>query len=563
MHIELGHGKAKSHRTMKGDHRKSFKFIQSLPVSRKRDVAQIAILSVLTLLCFLPVFRADFVYDDHALILDNPLVTKNGVTTRQIFSQPFPWEGNSFNFYRPLTILCYRLNAFSGTPSAFWFHAVNVMIHILVVALFFLCCRRLFQEDNYALFASLLFALMPAHAEAVCWLSARGDLLIGLAGILILFQHEERRQNARRHFFLVPLTFGLALLVKESAVVFIPLVVALSFCQEGSPAQRRGQWKKALILLAGMLAVFALYWIARSLVLGHFFQTINEIGGLTFSQRLILTGRMFWHGFSNLAYLPHPTAEYFWRDGVILNWQAICGWLALGMAGLAWFLLRNRNLRIGLAIMACGFLPYSHILYSCETYAERYSYLPSLGFCIVIVEALRLFRRRANPRLLTTLIAIWIFSMGIKTYNYAKVWKSDLALWSHAIRLSPDSPHALRNHGTSLLNSGDWRKAMSAFRALQRIPGNDLPGRILQLRALGQGQLFREGVQLARASLDKYPNSAELHFLYGRHLLKMGERILAQKEMEILKILCKSNPKNAVFLERLQYEFQAGLPWPE
>ncbi len=534
-----------------------------LPVLRKKDAAHIAALSILTLLCFLPVLQAGFVYDDHALILDNPLVTKSGIATWQIFAQPFPWEGNSFSFYRPLQILCYRLNAFSDPPNAFWFHAVNIAIHILVAALLFVWCKRLFRENIPALSAALLFAFMPAHAEAVCWVSARGDLLIGLIGVLIFLQLEGRRQNHNRDLLLISLTFGLGLLIKESAVVFMPLVVALSLGREKNGAKRPGQWKRALILLLSMLMVFAAYWIVRSLVLGHFLKTINEIQGLTFFQRLMLTGRMLWHGFSNLVYLPHPTVEYYWMAGAMLNWQAVCGWLVLGLLSLAWFLLKNRNLRIGMAVLACGFLPFSHIFYNCESYAERYSYLPSLGFCIVIVEALRQLRQRANPRLLAILVTIWIFTMGIITHNYAKAWKDDLALWSHAIRISPDSPQALRNYGTSLLNGGDWQKAMTVFRELQDISGNDLLARILQLRALGQGRLFREGIQLARASLSKYPNSAELHFLLGRHLLKMGARSLAQKEMEILEILGKDHPKNAAFFKQLQYEFQTGVPWFE
>jgi len=537
---------------MKRTRSNPIRFLDALAAFWEKDAGSIAALAILTLICFLPLFQAGFVYDDHALILGNPLVTKSGIAAWQIFAQPFPWEGNSFSFYRPLQVLCYRLNAFSAPPSAFWFHAVNVAIHILVTALFFLLCKRIFRETASALAAAMLFAFLPAHAEAVCWVSARGDLLIGLTGVLILLLLAGGRRDQGRDILLVSLSFGLGLLVKESAAVFLPLVFALRLGQENGAAKALGRWKRASVSLLAMLLVFAAYWLIRSLVLGHFLKTINEIEGLTFLQRLALTGRMLWRGFSNLAYLARPTVDYHWADGAMLNGEAVGGWLLLALASLAWLLLKNRNLRIGMAILACGFLPFAHIFYSCETYAERYSYLPSLGFCIVIAEGLRWFRRRANPRLLAVLVTIWIFTMGVITHNYAKAWKDDLALWSHAIRLSPGSPQALRNYGTSLLNRGDWRQALTVFRGLQEIPRHDLPARILQLRALGQGRAFREGVQLARASLGRYPNSAELHFLYGRHLLRTGARSLAQKEVGILGILSRGHPQNKVLFKQLQ-----------
>ena len=96
------------------------------------------------------------------------------------------------NYYRPVFGWAYSLVArgFGLQPAAF--HATSVALHLAVTLLVALGARRLFPDrrgEIAALAAGLLFAVYPAHAEAVAWIGDQVDLLTALFVLLALFSY--------------------------------------------------------------------------------------------------------------------------------------------------------------------------------------------------------------------------------------------------------------------------------------------------------------------------------------------------------------------------------------
>jgi len=66
------------------------------------------------------------------------------------------------------------------------FHLVNLSLHALVTALFFLFCLRLLKAYRTATLAAFLFAIHPIHTEAVSLSIDLGLLPHGLEAIRLL-----------------------------------------------------------------------------------------------------------------------------------------------------------------------------------------------------------------------------------------------------------------------------------------------------------------------------------------------------------------------------------------
>lgn len=156
------------------------------------------------------------------------------------FFSPIPSDGA---FYRPVMIATLALNEWlAGRAYAGWYafnlalHVANVVLVGANVAAMAAACGRDGRRAGTA--AALFFALSPALAEGVFWVSARADALVTLltlAGVYAWTRAstpaDHRAPNAAtpapaRRAFALPLALLAALGCKESAAVF-PLQMLL------------------------------------------------------------------------------------------------------------------------------------------------------------------------------------------------------------------------------------------------------------------------------------------------------------------------------------------------
>jgi hypothetical protein len=154
------------------------------------------------------------VFDDHFAVVDNKDTT-SAVPLSDLWRHDF-WgqviaRNDSNKSFRPLTVLSFRLDRLlTGIQHPGWFHFVNVALHSCVAVLVFRLAWRLyslrpsprlrhhlelaaFQRDHpeclrwhrflTASLSACLYAVHPAHSEAVCGVVGRAELLQALLGI--------------------------------------------------------------------------------------------------------------------------------------------------------------------------------------------------------------------------------------------------------------------------------------------------------------------------------------------------------------------------------------------
>lgn len=96
----------------------------------------------------------------------------------------------SHKSYRPLTVLTFRANAEMAGITPFTFHLTNVLLHVIVCALFYEFSLKIFQKQTIpAALASFVFLAHPVHTEAVANIVGRAEVLAGLFYLLCLVKY--------------------------------------------------------------------------------------------------------------------------------------------------------------------------------------------------------------------------------------------------------------------------------------------------------------------------------------------------------------------------------------
>ncbi len=130
-------------------------------------------------------------------------------------------------FYRPLAILTFVLDYHIWGLNAFGFHLTNLLLNLLCIWLTWRLARHLTADRSIAFAAAAVFALHPAHNEAVMWISGRFDLLVCACVLasLIAYMRWQRDRAGQRWAWLCLFFFALGLGCKETAIILPAVVV--------------------------------------------------------------------------------------------------------------------------------------------------------------------------------------------------------------------------------------------------------------------------------------------------------------------------------------------------
>jgi tetratricopeptide (TPR) repeat protein len=412
--------------------------------------------------------RNQFTQDDYLYIVDNPAVQRPALG--QLL------ESNQLtSVYRPLTFATFALNYQLGRLQPWGYHLVNLLLHAGVCWLLYLLLCAILGESPPARLAALatawLFALHPIHTEAVTAAVGRAELLA--AGLLLaawLLHLRDREVPA-----LVCST--LALLSKESAVVFLALVVLGDFV--------RGQWKPVMryARIATVTALYlALLWHAEG---GRFgapllSQLDNPLAELPAQWRILNALRVAWKYVALQVDPVKLSCDYSVNAiPMDLTWSgnlpATAGFVAVVAAWLWAIRVHARSpQRMAGAILGCGiylisFAPTSNILMPHGTImGERLAYLPSAGFCLLIATAwTSLYFRRRTLALVVMAAICALFAARTVVRN--RDWYDNFTLFRAAVQAVPESSRAHTNLGAQYMLRKQTDLARAEFETALRI----------------------------------------------------------------------------------------------
>ncbi len=432
------------------------------------DLGAPLLVAAAALALFFPVLGFQFLdWDDGWYVLNNPWIRAfTRANLVHIFTQPY------FANFLPLHLLSYMVDYRFWGPSAFGFHLQSLLLHVLNSVLAMVVVRRILGGRLVPFLAALLFAVHPSHVEAVAWISDRKDLLsTAFALLTVLFYHRALVSGAPRwgSYAASLVCFTLGLLSKVT-IVTLPLFLLL--LHVGRPAGGRGRGR--LRPLAAMIPYLALgAWLA------HLNSAAQVATRASYAhealQYAMVKGHAAWSYLGLLAGVLRGSPDY---DLPGLGRGALT--IAAMLAGLllwpvvAWIAYRRgwRPLFLGSVWIFVLLLP--AIGFPLVTYmADRYLYLPSLGFCWIVAAGVRAAGARlADPRARAAVVAglalVPLAGFTARTMEALPVWRDSESLWSYAITRCGDY-RAFANLAAVRLAQKRWDEAERLLRESAKV----------------------------------------------------------------------------------------------
>lgn len=373
------------------------------------------------------------------------------------------WLADLGRGLRPLLKLSYLMNWSSGAGLP-GFHLFNLLVHLanvfLVYALARLFGERVAPQRDWrwpALAAALLFAVHPVHSEAVTYLSGRSTSLMTLFYLAALWAYVQGTLAQRRGAWLLFSLglFALALLVKESAIVFpFALLVWEWSCRTPWRAVVARQWPFWLLFVLGSVLLllhpryWSLIWDSMSMLSLHdgFLTQLNGAG--------FLLGQLLWPVALNIDPPLLPLHEV----GKVLPQLLIFFVLLVA----SWYFRATRPwISLGLGWALLHLLLLNTIFVRSDIANERQLYWADWAlFLLAAVELDQwLGRKRARVALLTvSCMLAWM------TVERNMVYRSEVVLWEDTVAKSPYKARAFNNLGYAYQLAGCNAEAAAAYR---------------------------------------------------------------------------------------------------
>jgi tetratricopeptide (TPR) repeat protein len=390
----------------------------------KKSVLCVGLLVVLTFLAFSPVLKAQFLnwQDDKHLTANLNILTFDWLHIKILLRE-------RINGIRvPLSSLSFSLEHHFFGLNPFIFHLTNLLLHMLVVILIFFLAQNFGLTLTEAFLGALIFALHPSKVEAVAWISERKEVLYAVFYLASLLSYQ-------RNQFWPSFIFGLLSMLANPMALSLPFVMLLIDWFNG----KRINFKSILEKWPYFFMVIGIgsttYLIYLQMPLSHILQApLVWVWSFAF-----YIYKFFIPLVSVPIYVvPKPINLFSWTYIISLLFFIA---VVVGV----WVARRNKWIIFAFGFYALSIffvLPVEGIKEN-NVIADKFLYLPSLGFCLL--SAIGVFRlqrflltQEAVLRyLFSTAVVILMIGLMLLTFNQSVVWHDAISLWRHQARVLP------------------------------------------------------------------------------------------------------------------------------
>ena len=417
-----------------------------------------------------------YTVDDDTVMSKNR-ITKGGLDSLgAVFTTAYRagfWERDD-NLYRPLSVAMFTVEWHFFPENPVPGHVMNVILFSLTVFLLMLLMSHMLSGWPLIVpFAiSLLFAVHPIHTEVVANIKSRDEILCLLFGISSLLMVGKYCATGRLISLIIAgLLFFLAMLSKENAITL--LAVAPLYAYFTSKVSTK---QIALATVPALMSVL-LYLFIRWQVLGDTgkpdaLQLVNNsLVGATdwltrFTSAVAIIGRYLW-----LMVFPHPLSfDYSFNQIPLSKFGSPQFLVSFGIL-VALFIhavksLRNRGLAgFGILFLFITLSLVSNVFLLIEsTMAERFMYMPSVGFLIMLCaflsrltkvnqknEAVEFADHFRSNKGFATVVLVLALVYSAKAVDRNADWKDNYTLLTQDVKTCPKSARIRYAYGSAIL----------------------------------------------------------------------------------------------------------------
>jgi tetratricopeptide (TPR) repeat protein len=412
-------------------------------------------------------FSSGFVFDNAGLLQDTRIQAVTPENIHLILTQEYWYKWSIAGLYRPFATFTYLFNyaILGGADQPAGYHWVNFLLHAANIALVYALGLVLFEEIAPAFALAALWSLHPILTESVTNIIGRTDLLAALGVLAGLLCHirATATHGTRRLAWLLALMAATAvgLFSKESAVVVVAVMALydLTFCKAAA-------WRDRLPGYLALIPPVAAFLYIRGQVLSKLppFQarfTDNPLFGVGFWSARLTAIKVIGKYIGLLLWPRDLSCDYSYNQvplfgGNFASWEDAKALIALvACAAVVAVAIRcykaAKPVFFFIAFFFVTLVPTSNLLVLIgSVMAERFLYLPSIGFAGCLVMAIRAAYRRAayrgtasgwpEPRVAVPVIFAAIsLAFAARTFARNFDWQDDATLWSSGVRSAPAS----------------------------------------------------------------------------------------------------------------------------
>jgi tetratricopeptide (TPR) repeat protein len=474
-----------------------------------RVMAAICIfLAVLVWMVFGQTRSFDFVnFDDGKYVTGNPSVMA-GVTAKDLASA---FGAGAVDNWMPLTMISYMADCQLYGLKAEGYHLTNVLLHMGAVIFLFLALVKmthgtssgtreanLLPDENIwrCAFVAAVFAVHPLRAESVAWVAERKDVLCGFFFALTLWAYagyanariSPGRLPHRMSWYLITLVFCAFALMSKPMAVTLPFVllfldywplgrfpstlneVARNSRSDNSHSPLPSPTRRTVLQLitekVPFLLLSAATCFATTFFQKHIIANAEIIPTTIRIENAIVSYVVYiWE----LFYPVQLAVFYHYPIQGLPFRETVLAFLFLATITVMVVIWRRR-----LPYLLVGWFWYGIMLVpvigfvqvGSQAHADRYTYLPGIGLCLLLTWLGADLCRQVRHRLLIlgSVSAIIIASLILGAHAQVSYWRNSEVLWEHALDCDRYDVWANYSLGSYFNSEKRWDDAMTQFK---------------------------------------------------------------------------------------------------
>ncbi len=514
-------------------------------------------LFLVSILLYVFTIGHDFTQDD-AIVLEANSFTKQGVkgvegllkydTFYGFFNQGGKDNLVAGGRYRPLTpvMFAFGYELFGENPMPY--HIMNILWYALTVLLLFIVIKKIFEGNKnigyvyfVAFVTAMLFAIHPVHTEVVANIKGRDEIMtlfLSLAAAYYVFKGYDT--NNKINWLFSGILFFLAMMAKEMAVVFIPIIAVGLFIFRDEKMDFAKKMTNIILHLVPVVIGFVVFMFIRNIVLGSaadtqavsmelmnnpFLKYVTQSDG-----SLVLTHYTSSEKFATifyglgkylqLSFIPYQLTHDYYPVAISLKtfsdpmvMLSVLIHLALVVYAI-WGVLKNKHLAFGVAVYLVSIFLISNIpVVIGVNIAERFLFMPSVGICFAVAILLYQLSQYFNKGKIITeyaqfkpafmILAVLFLAGSYKTITRSFDWKDNYTLFERDWSKSRGSAKVLNSRGGSLID-----------KALEEEFAN---------QPTVKEQMFREAAERLTEAIQIHPLFKGAYLLRGNAYLYLAE----------------------------------------
>ena len=417
------------------------KLIDFLGVVKKHWIF-LVILLIGTFILFANGLNANFVSDDYATIPQNPNILNLGVALK---------------IFNPVDISnAIIANIFGIIPLPF--HLYSLFLYFIFLIISFVTLESLFGEV-VAKFSMVIFSVLPIHVEAVTWISGKPYLFIGITILLsfIYFVNYLKSEKIKYLIFsLLILLFGFLVDKPRPFSLIILILLYLIYINKKDYWNRISKLLSLIGVTFGVLLLIAWPYISNR---------INVVNGGINASESIFYNPFFQYPtglakYFQIMFFPADLTLYhtMYIFPVWLNWAI----LLIYFGSIGYFYFKDKRYFFALSFILVTILPSMAPVKVSWLVAERYAFLASLGFCLLLGLIITDLGKKYKS-VSVIILAVIVLLYGVRTYLRNIDWQTNHKLWVNTCQVSPNSHNAWNNIGDDYDKLEQYENSIKGF----------------------------------------------------------------------------------------------------